>query len=146
MHYIASLEKGEIEKIINKKETPNFHNTIKPLAKNTYLKDLLGLAYFSNKIYSDPLTFAIYDDINSLSDKISLELFNNEKMKEKIKYIWGNEDRSKLTYEEIIILENYYYNIYKENEREEILNINRELSKIHNDFIDNLYTQMGGLK
>lgn len=146
MHYLASLENKEFENIINNPEVPNFQNTLKPLVEIPYLYDLLNLAYNANSISFNPLNYSIYLDIDSFIEKTSQERFNNEELKGKIQYIWENEDRSKLSYVEKIILEEYYGKIDKRTEREEIININGKLDKIYMDFLDNLYTQYNEVK
>ncbi|NPA36865.1 MAG: M3 family metallopeptidase [Chlorobi bacterium] len=158
-HYIPAMEKGmeeqnkEIEAIVNNPEEPTWDNTLKAL---DYSGELLRKVL---KVYYNQISANTNDELQKvqteMSPKLSAhfdEISLNPKLFERIKYVYENQDKYKLTDEEKYLLENHYKELVRNGanlspeDKEKLKEINQKLSKLEVKFNQNLLAETNKYK
>ncbi len=146
------LEKAEIEAIINNPEKPTFKNTIEAMEKSGEFLSRV------NRIFGGLSGANTNDELQKVArvttpllakhrDYISLD----EKLFERIKTIYSEQKKLKLTPEQKNVLENYYTNFVRSganlnNEaKEKLKKINEEMSMLGLKFSENLLKETNAL-
>ena len=114
-HFIPAIEKTiavalkEIEELCNQKTLPTFENTLEQLeecgsliGRNTSLLFNLNSAETNNNLQ------AVAQKAAPLLTKFQNDIRLNEKLFDRIRFVYENEDRTKLTKEQITLLEKEY--------------------------------------
>ncbi len=153
-HYIpafnAAMEEGkrEIEAIINNPEEPTFINTIEALSLSGSRFTLLNNIFFNlNEAETDSEMQEIAREISPLISDYRSDILFNEKLFEKIKYVFENTDRDVLTAEQSMLLEKTYNSFARngaalsEEKKARLREISKELSDISLKFNDNVLAE-----
>ena len=102
-------QKAEIDNIVNQKATPTFSNTIVALERTgSTLNRVLGVFYPYLSANSDDELMEISTRVSPILSAHGTSISLNEKLWERVKYVYENEDRSKLDKEDIMLLEETY--------------------------------------
>ncbi len=150
-HYLPAFKQGmkqqqdEIEAIVNNTAAPDFMNTIEKLAASGSLLNKVSSVFYNQnsantndeiqKIAKEvaPLTSKHYDDINM-----------NPKLFQRVKSVYENKKKFKLSTEQNKLLEEYYKDFVRgganlnDEQKEKIRKINGELSLLTLKFGENL--------
>lgn len=153
-HFVPAFEEGMLQQekainaIIDSKEPPTFKNTIEAIENSSELLDKVS-SVFSNirsantNAELQKIASEIFPKLSAHSDNINL----NSKLFEKIKIVYANRTKEKLTPEQIRLTEKYYKSFVRsganlnENDKARMRNINAELSKLTLAFGDNLLAE-----
>lgn len=144
LNYVINEEKKIINSIIKNTETPTFENTIEPLEslnKANIVDDILYSLYSTD---SNELIDRIVGETSGLSQDYISSIFFNRDLFEKVKYVYENEDKSKLSPAQNIILKSTYYSFVNKGidlpseKQERIKEINNRLNYIAYNFSSNL--------
>lgn len=150
-HFLPAIEEGikrekaEVEVIINNKEKPTFKNTIEAIEKNGEFLERVtrifgGLTGANTNDELQKIARITTPMLTKHRDDISL----NEKLFERIKSIYQEKDKLKLTPEQKNVLENYYTNFVRSGAnlgdagKLKLRKINEELSNLSLKFGENL--------
>jgi len=158
-HFLPAYEKGikeqkdEIGKIIANREVPNFKNTIEALELSG------GLLTKVDRVFMNLVQTITNDEMQAVSEKVALmnarhrdDIYLNEGLFKRIKTVYDNRAKEKLTTEQQILLTNYYLDFVRgganlgEKEKEKLRAINEELSKLNVLFGDNVRKENGKFK
>ena len=114
-HYMPAYLKGfeeqkaEIKAIINNPKEPDFNNTIKMLAYSGDLLNKTGRVFGSlNSAHTNDSLQAISRELAPLSSKHRDDISLNDTLFRKVKSVYDNRDKLKLTDEEKKLLEDTY--------------------------------------
>lgn len=146
-------EKEEIEAILTNPDEPTFENTIEA---SFYAGELLNkvdnvFGIFNSVNISDDLQVLaqeIYPKLSAHSDEISLD----PKYFERVKAVYKNKDKFNLNAEQLFLLENQYKGFIRsgadlpEDKKEELKNINQQLSSLTLKFSQNVLAEVNGFK
>ncbi len=150
-HYMPALlegierEKQEIQDIIDNTETPTFENTIE--AYEATGEFFYKAAYVFWNITGTDATDNLDDierEFSPILTKHNDDITLNKKLFEKIKYVFDNADRSKLTTEQNTLLDKVYGDFARnganlnDEEKDELRSINEELSLLTLNFGQNV--------
>jgi len=150
-HYLPAFEEGikqqkaEIEAITANKMKPSFANTIEEMEKSGQLLTKVNGVFWSlvSANTNDEMQ-TIAEKATSLTSKHTDDIFLNEKLFTRIKSIYNEREKLKLTIEQSTLLENYYLdftrggaNLNMEG-KERLRKINDELSQLTLKFGDNV--------
>ncbi len=153
-HFSPAFEEGMLQQekaiaaIIENKEAPNFKNTIEAIENSSELLEKVSLV-FSNlrsaNTNSDIQKIAseIFPKLSAHSDNINM----NPKLFDRIKVVYNNREKEKLTPEQIRLSEKYYKNFVRsganlnDKDKARMKDINSELSKLTLLFGDNLLAE-----
>jgi len=140
-HFMPAYEEGmkqqtaEVEAIVNNKEKPTFKNTIEALEQSGKLFTKVNNVF--NALNGANTNETIQDIAQKTAPIISKhfdEIYLNDKLFDRVKSIYQEKDKLKLTTEQKVVLDNYYKdfvrggaNLNKE-EKEKFKKINEELS------------------
>jgi Zn-dependent oligopeptidase len=140
-----SLGKAEIDSIKNNPDTANFANTIEALEETGGQVDVVAGVFFNLHIAESS------DELRDLAKKISPlvsdysnEIILDEALFNRIKFVYENEDRSKLNEEEVTLLENAYKNftrngaLLSEEDKNKVKTIDKRMSELSLIFSDNV--------
>lgn len=138
------LEKAEVDAIINNKEKPTFKNTIEALELSG---EFLGRV---NRIFGSLNGANTNDDLQKINrtttpmlSKHRDDIALNEKLFERIKAVYDERDKLKLTDEQKTVLENYFKNYVRaganlsKEGKDKLRKINEELSMLGLKFGEN---------
>ncbi len=158
-HYVPAFEQGmleqkkEVEAIVNNSKKPTFENTIRALDQSGELLTKVssvfgGLSAANTNDELQKIQLEISPKLAAHSDEINL----NPKLFERIKAVYDNRDKLKLTEEESYILENEYKEFVRNGanltlEKKEILKgLNQELSLLAVKFGQNVLAETNSFK
>jgi peptidyl-dipeptidase Dcp len=158
-HYMPAFEQGmaeqkaEVEAILSSKKKPTFENTIRAFDQTGKLLSKVSLVFFglSSANTNDELQkiqLEVSPKLAAHADEISL----NPKLFQRIKAVYENRAKEKLTEEEAYILENLYKEMVREganlpdDKKEELKKLNQELSVLAVKFSQNVLQETNGFK
>ncbi len=157
-HFLPAIEEGikreraEVERIINNQEKPIFKNTIEALEKNGEFLERVtrvfgGLSGANTNDELQKIARMTTPMLTKHRDDISL----NEKLFERIKSIYQEKGRLKLTPEQKNVLQNYYINFVRSGAnldaagKDKLRKINEELSNLALRFSENLLKETNAI-
>lgn len=153
-HYIPAFEKGikdqqaEIDVIVNNPKAPTFKNTILPYDQSGQLLEKVGSVFYSlNGANTSPGLQAIARKISPITTKHRDNISLNEKLFKRIKTVYENRNKSKLTPLQIRVVEKYYDDFVRnganlsEADKTKLRGINQELSMLGLKFGENLLAE-----
>lgn len=153
-HYLPAVQEGirleqaEIDAIVNNPEPPTFDNTLVPLDTAGQLLDKVTSVFYS--LLGTVTTPELQDLANQLSPLMSAHrdyISHNEKLFARVKAIYDESSRLKLSAEQLYYLENTYRDFVRrgalldEQQKARLRDINREHSLLVLKFHDNLLTE-----
>jgi len=158
-HYMPAFEEGmkqhnaEVDKIINSKKSPTFENTIRALDNSGKLLNKVayvfyGLSGANTNEELQKIQLEVSPQLAAHSDEINL----NPKLFERVKAIYDQKDKSKLTEEEAYILENMYKEFVRSgallpDDKKDILKkLNQEESVLAVNFGQNILAETNNFK
>jgi peptidyl-dipeptidase Dcp len=147
-----AVEKAEVEAIANNKEEPTFKNTIEELEKTGKLLDRVSRVF-------DCLDEAnTNDELQNISRKLAPlrakhndDINLNKKLFARIKQIYEKKESLSLTPEQDTLLENYFLGFVRsganlsDSDKDELREINEELSKLYVKFNQNHLKQTNAI-
>ncbi len=150
-HYLPAYEEGikqqkeTIDAIVNNKAKPTFEDIIAAMEKSSKFLDKVGTVFSNlNSANTNEEMQKIARTITPILAKHRDDINLNPKLFEKIKQIYNEKDKLKLTTEQNTILKNYYLdfvrggaNLNKQG-KEKLRKINEELSLLSLKFGENL--------
>lgn len=158
-HFVPAFEQGmleqkaEVEAIVNNRKKPTFENTVRELDRSGALLDKVSLVFggLSSANTNDELQkiqLEMSPKLAAHSDEINL----NPKLFERIKAVYDNRAKMKLTGEENYILENEYKGFVRNGanlppEKKELLKqMNQELSVLGVKFNQNVLAETNAFR
>jgi peptidyl-dipeptidase Dcp len=146
-------QKAEIKAIINNPKEPDFNNTIKML---TYSGELLNkvVRVFGalNSANTNDSLQAINREIAPIASRHRDDINLNDTLFQRVKSVYDNRDKFKLTDEEKKLLEDTYKDFVRSGaalspeDKEKLRKINEELSMLQVQFGQNLLAETNGFK
>jgi peptidyl-dipeptidase Dcp len=158
-HYLPAFERGlkeayaDIKKITDNKQAPNFANTIEALEFSGELLQRVSSVFF-NLVSSNstPGMQKIAQEITPKLSKFSNDILFNEKLFTRIKTVYDNRDKEKLSPEQLRLLEQKYQDFVKngalldKTAKERLAQINQRLSTLQLKFRDNVLAETNNYK
>lgn len=158
-HYVPAFEKGmndhkmEIEKLINSKKEPTFENTIEAFDQSGKLLGNVATVFFSQTSANtnedlQKIQIEMSPKLSAHRDEISL----NPTLFKRVKSVYENRDKFKLTDEQLFLLENFYKGFVRnganlnESDQEILKDLNQKLSVLSVQFDQNLLAETNGYK
>jgi peptidyl-dipeptidase Dcp len=158
-HFMPAYLKGfeeenkEIDAIVNNSKEPTFENTIKEMQ---YTGDLLdkvsgALGILSGAGINDSIQ-ALNKELSPLQSKHRDDRNLNEKLFLRVKKVYENKDKLKLTDEEKKLLDDTYKDFVRNGaalspeDKEKLRAINKELSMLSVQFGENVLAETNGFK
>jgi len=153
-HFKAFEEqKAEIKAIINNPKEPDFKNTIKMLAYSGELLNKVGRVFGAlNSANTNDSLQAINREIAPIASKHRDDINLNDTLFQRVKSVYDNRDKFKLTDEEKKLLEDTYKDFVRSGaalspgDKEKLRKINEELSMLQVQFGQNLLAETNGFK
>ena len=153
-HFKAFEEqKAEIKAIINNPKEPDFKNTIKMLAYSGELLNKVGRVFGAlNSANTNDSLQAINREIAPIASKHRDDINLNDTLFQRVKSVYDNRDKFKLTEEEKKLLEDTYKDFVRSGaalspgDKEKLRKINEELSMLQVQFGQNLLAETNGFK
>ncbi len=146
-------QKAEIKAIINNPKEPDFKNTIKMLAYSGELLNKVGRVFGAlNSANTNDSLQAINREIAPLASKHRDDINLNDTLFQRVKSVYDNRDKFKLTDEEKKLLEDTYKDFVRSGaalspgDKEKLRKINEELSMLQVQFGQNLLAETNGFK
>ena len=150
-HYLPAFDEGikqqnsEIASVVSNKEIPSFGNTIEALEKSGQLLSRVN-RIFNGLNYSDTNDEMqkIAEETTSMLSKHNDDIYLNEKLFERIKFLYDKKETLNLSTEQNTVLENYYIDFVRgganlsKDEKDKLRKINDELSQLVLKFGDNV--------
>ncbi len=153
-HFIPAIVEGikqqqaEIDAIVNNPKAPTFENTIVAYDKSGALLEKVGSVFGSlNGANTSPALQAIARKTSPMSTKHRDNISLNEKLFKRIKTVYENRNKSKLTPLQIRVVEKYYSDFERnganlsEADKTKLRAINQELSMLGLKFGENLLAE-----
>ncbi|KOF04386.1 peptidase M3 [Roseivirga seohaensis subsp. aquiponti] len=153
-HYQPAIEalinqaKIEVENINKLGETPNFKNTVETLEFSGKQLDRASSIFFNlNSAETNEEMQAIAREISPLLTEFSNDILLNEELFKKVKFVYENEDRTKLTAEQNTLLDKTYKGFVRngallnDDQKQKLRNIDVELSKLSLQFGDHVLAE-----
>lgn len=150
-HYLPAFIEGmkqqqsEIDAIVNNSEAPNFKNTIEKLAiSGSLLTKVSNVFYNLNSANTNDEIQKIANEVAPLLSKHYDDINLNPKLFQRVKSVYENRKKFKLTTEENKLLEEYYKDFVRGGanlnnpQKEKLRKINEELSLLTLKFSENL--------
>lgn len=158
-HYLPAFEKGlqeaynDIKKITENKQPPTFKNTIEALEFSGELLNKVSSVFF-NLISSNssPEMQKIAQEITPKLSKYRDDIILNEKLFNRVKTVYENRNKEKLTPEQLRLLEVRYQEFVKngalldKKSKERLSEINQRLSTLQLKFRDNVLAETNNFK
>ncbi|MEJ5245474.1 MAG: M3 family metallopeptidase [Bacteroidota bacterium] len=158
-HYLPAFEKGlkeayaDIKKITDNKQAPNFANTIEALEFSGELLQRVSSVFF-NLVSSNstPGMQKIAQEITPKLSKFNDDILFNEKLFARIKTVYDNRNKEKLSPEQLRLLEQKYQDFVKNGAlldkaaKERLAQINQRLSTLQLKFRDNVLAETNNYK
>ena len=153
--YLRGFEEQieEIESIINNPKEPTFDNTIKPLEYSGQLLTKVSRVFGAlNSANTNDTLQKINKELSPLVSKHRDDINLNDSLFQRIKIVFENQDKSKLTDEEKKVLDDTYKGFIRSGaalsseEKDKLRKINEELSLLSVQFGENLLAETNGYK
>jgi len=153
--YMKAFEehKAEIKEIINNPKEPDFNNTIKMLAYSGELLSKVGRVFGAlNSAHTNDSLQAINREIAPIASSHRDDINLNDTLFRRVKSVYDNRDKFKLTDEEKKLLEDTYKDFVRSGaalspgDKEKLRKINEELSMLQVRFGQNLLAETNGFK
>jgi peptidyl-dipeptidase Dcp len=158
-HYMPAFLKGfeeqnvEINTIVNNPEKPTFENTIKPFEYSGQLLQRVSRVFGSlNSANTSDSLQAINRELSPLSSKHSDDINFNDTLFQRVKTVYENRTKFKLTEEEQKVLDDTYKGFVRSGAalspeyKDRLRKINEELSLLSVRFGQNLLAETNGFK
>lgn len=146
-------QKAEIKAIINNPKEPDFNNTIKILAYSGELLNKISRVFGAlNSANTNDSLQAINREIAPISSRHRDDISLNDTLFKRVKSVYDNRDKLKLTDEEKKLLEDTYKDFVRSGaalspeDKEKLRKINEELSMLQVQFGQNLLAETNGFK
>lgn len=155
-HYLPAYEKGikeqteEIGKIVASREVPNFKNTIEAMELSGSLLSKV------DRVFQNLVSVITNAEMQVLSEKFAVllakhrdDIYLNEGLYKRIKTVYENREKEKLTEEQSILLKNYYLDFVRgganlnSEQKKKLREINEQLSKLTVPFGENVRKENG---
>ena len=159
LHYMPAYLKGfeeqknEIKAIINNPKAPTFDNTIKAIEYSGQLLTKVGRVFGAlNSAHTNDSLQAINMEIAPLASKHRDDISLNDSLFQRVKSVFENIDKFRLTDEEKKVLDDTYKSFVRNGaalspeDKEKLRGINGELSKLTVQFGQNLLAETNGFK
>jgi len=153
--YMKAFEeqKAEIKAIINNPGEPDFENTIKMLAYSGELLSKVSRVFGAlNSAHTNDSLQAINREIAPIASSHRDDINLNDTLFRRVKSVYDNRDKFKLTDEEKKLLEDTYKDFVRSGaalspeDKEKLRKINEELSMLQVRFGQNLLAETNGFK
>ncbi len=157
-HYLPAYEEGikqqkeTIDAIVNNKAKPTFEDIIAAMEKSSKFLDKVGTVFSNlNSANTNEEMQKIARTITPILAKHRDDINLNPKLFEKIKHIYNEKDKLKLTTEQNTVLKNYYLDFVRgganlnEQGKEKLRKINEELSMLSLKFGENLLKETNAI-
>jgi peptidyl-dipeptidase Dcp len=158
-HFMPAYLKGfeehnkEIDAIINNSKEPTFANTIKAMEYSGELLQKVGGVFgiLSGANTNDSLQ-SLSKELSPLQSKHRDDINLNEKLFQRVKKVYDNKDKFKLTEEEKKLLDDTYKGFVRNGaalspeDKEKLRKINEELSMLSVQFGENVLAETNGFK
>ena len=158
-HFMPAYLKGfeeenkEIEAIINNSQDPTFENTIKAMQYTGELLDKVSGAFgiLSSANTNDSIQ-AINKELSPLQAKHRDDINLNDKLFQRVKKVYDNKEKFKLSDEEAKLLDDTYKSFVRNgaalnaDDKEKLRNINKELSMLSVQYGENVLAETNGFK
>ncbi len=158
-HYMPAYLKGfeeqknEIKAIITNPEEPDFNNTIKMLSYSGELLNKVGRVFSAlNSANTNDSLQAISREIAPIAAKHRDDINLNDTLFRRVKSVYDNRDKFKLTDEEKKLLEDTYKDFVRSgaalssDNKDKLRKVNEELSMLQVQFGQNLLAETNGFK
>ncbi len=158
-HYLPAFEKGlkdakaEIKKIADNKEAPNFKNTVEALEFSGELLEKVSSVFFNlTGSNSSPEMQEIAKEITPKLTSYQDEILLNDKLFKRIKAVYEKRTTSKLTPEQIRLVEIKYKEFTKngallnKEQKARISKVNQDLATLSLQFRDNVLAETNDYK
>ena len=146
-------QKAEIKAIINNPKEPDFKNTIKMLAYSGELLNKVGRVFGAlNSANTNDSLQAINREIAPIASRHRDDINLNDTLFQRVKSVYDNRDKFKLTDEEKKLLDDTYKDFVRSGaalppgDKEKLRKINEELSMLQVQFGQNLLAETNGFK
>lgn len=146
-------QKAEIKAIINNPKESDFNNTIKMLAYSGELLNKIGRVFGAlNSANTNDSLQAINREIAPISSRHRDDISLNDTLFKRVKSVYDNRDKLKLTDEEKKLLKDTYKDFVRSGaalsleDKEKLRKINEELSILQVQFGQNLLAETNGFK
>jgi peptidyl-dipeptidase Dcp len=159
VHYMPAYLKGfeeqkkEIKTIINNPKEPTFENTIKELEYSGELLSKVSRVFGAmNSANTNDTLQKINKELAPLSSKNRDDINLNDSLFQKVKSVYDNRDKFKLTEEEKKVLDDTYKSFVRNGaalsaeDKSKLRKINEELSLLSVQFGQNLLAETNGFK
>ncbi len=153
-HYKPAFEeaikiaKQEVNSIINNQELPTFENTIVALELSGKLLNLISSTFFNlNSAETNDDIQKIAQEISPILTEHSNDIILNNKLFQKVKYVYDKTDHNKLNFEQKMLLTKSFKSFSRNgallNNEEKIIlrNINEKLAKLSLQFGENILAE-----
>jgi peptidyl-dipeptidase Dcp len=150
-HFMPAVEesikqcRAEIESIINNPKPATFANTIEALeASGRLLERTTNILFHLNDADTNPELQEVAAEVSPILSDFYNDIILNEKLFAKVKYVYENCDRNRLTAEQKTLLENTYREFARngaelgDEKKESLRQISRRLAELEMQFIENL--------
>jgi len=150
-HYLPAFEEGikqqkaEIEIITNNSEEPTFENTIEAMELSGKLLTKVYLVFNNlNNTDSNAEMEKIAQETVTMITKHNNNIYLNEKLFDRVKYIYQERDKLNLSIEQKTVLENYYLDFVDgganltPREKEKLKSINEDIAQLTVKFGENV--------
>jgi len=153
--YLKAFEeqKTEIQAIINNPKEPDFNNTIKMLAYSGELLSKVSRVFGAlNSAHTNDSLQAINREIAPIASSHRDDINLNDTLFRRVKSVYDNKEKFKLTDEEKKLLEDTYKDFVRSGaalspgDKEKLRSINEELSRLQVQFGQNLLAETNGFK
>ncbi len=158
-HYMPAFLKGfeeqraEIKSIINNPKEPTFENTIKALEYSGQLLTNVNRVFGAlNSANTNDTLQAISRELSPIASKHNDDINLNDSLFQKVKSVYDNKDKFKLTDEEKKVLDDTYKGFVRSGaglspeDKDKLRKINEKLSILSVQFGQNLLAETNGFK
>lgn len=150
-HYLPAFKEGmkkqqeEVEAIVKNTKAPDFKNTIEALAASgSLLTKVSSVFYLQNSANTNVEIQKIAKELSPLSSKHYDDISMNPKLFQRVKSVYENRGKFKLTTEQNRLLEDYYKDFIRgganldDTQKDKLRKINEEISLLTLKFGENL--------
>ncbi|MFP2996206.1 M3 family metallopeptidase [Spongiivirga sp. MCCC 1A20706] len=142
------LAKNEIDHIVKNEEIPDFHNTIESLEYSGEKLGRISSIFFNlNSAETNDTIQQIAQEVSPLLSEFQNDITLNERLFEKVKYVYDHSDRSKLSKEQLTLLDKKYKSFSRnganlaQDKKAQLREIDKELSKLKLTFGENVLAE-----
>jgi len=157
-HFIPAFEAGieaskaKIEEVISNPEEPNFENTIVPFDQGEDILRRASVFYTLNGANTNPTLQKIARELSPMMSAYRNEIGLNQDLFQRIKAVYDKRENLGLDEEQLRVVEKYYRDFERngaalpEEQREQLKEINQELSMLTLEFGQNLLAETNDFK